>query len=66
VAGAREIGRLRLRIDGGQDRRCAVGGGDAGRHATSSFDGDCKGRAEERSVVGDLHREVQFVAAFFG
>jgi hypothetical protein len=66
VSGARKVLRARLRVHGREDGGGAVGGRDACGDAFACLDGDGEGRAEERGVVGDLHRQVQLVAALLG
>ena len=66
VAGAGEILRARLRIDGGEDGDGAIGGADAGGDAEARVDGFGEGGAVDGSVDRRHEREVELVAALFG
>ena len=66
VAGAREILRLRLGIDGGENRDGAIGSADAGGDADARVHGFGEGRAVDGSVDRRHEREAKLVAALFG
>ena len=66
VAGAGEILRARLWIDGGEDGDGAIGGADAGGDAEAAVDGFAEGGAVDRGVDRRHERQVELVAAVFG
>src|SRR6185503_1176776 len=65
VTGPRQILGPRVRIDCDQNRRRAIGCGDAGADAATGVDGNCESGAEIRRVVGHLRRQVELVTTFF-
>ncbi len=66
MAGAREILRPGLRIDGGEDGDGAVGGADAGGNAKARVDRFRKRGTVDGSVNGRHEGQVQLIAALFG
>ena len=65
MAGAREILRPGLGIDGREDGDGAIGGADAGGNAKARVHGFGKGGAMDRSVDGRHEGQVQLVATLF-
>ena len=66
VAGAREIGRARCRVDGREDRGGAIGGADSRGRAAPRVDRFDEGRAVIRRIHRGHQRQGQLVAALFG
>src|SRR5205823_6829767 len=66
VAWAREILRLGLGVDGGENGDGAVGGANAGGHADAGVDGFGERGTMDGSIDGRHEGKVQLVAAILG
>ena len=66
VARAAQVRGLGLRVDGRQNGRGAVGGGDAGRRPPARLDRDRERRAEVGRVLLDHRRQLEGVAPLLG
>ena len=66
VPGADQVRSRGGGIDGGEDRRRAIGGGNPRRDVVLGVDRDAKGGAELRGVVGHRQRQLEFVQARAG